>query len=232
MLGDDDDLKIVFLFFYTAIIYHVAQMLKYKGIEMPKSITFSGTGSKMISIITTDDEHLSELTTAIIENVFTQKYNSREKLEVFCDRATPKEATCKGALSMEAEDLKTNVKDISNVYTATYDNQFSTLNYDDIEKPEVKEAILKEVESFIDFFFKLNKDFDFDDELSVSPEYTKLAKEIIYNGLSSYLSEGIAMKKRNQTDEDKEVEETLFFYPLIGAINSLAFKIGSLTKLT
>ena len=58
-----------------------------------------------------------------------------------------------------------------------------------------------------------------------------MAKETLKDNLSSYLSEGIALKTKAMTEDDKELEETLFFYPLIGAINNLANKIGSRTKL-
>ena len=231
ILADDDDLKIVFVFFYAAIIYHIAKLLKNKGIEMPKSITFSGTGSKLVDILTTDDEQLTGFTKVIVEKVFDQTYDKRESLEVFCDRSMPKEATCKGALVMEEADLKINPQDITQVYTATFEDKYSSLTYQDINRKEVKDSILEEVENFIDFFFTLNKTFDFDDELSVSPEYTLLAKTTLKDNLTSYLAEGITMKTRAMTDDDKGLEETLFFYPLIGAINNLANKIGSRTKL-
>jgi hypothetical protein len=226
MLAADDDLKIVFVFFYSAIIYHIAKLLKSKKFEMPKSITFSGTGSKLMDIVTKDDEQLTAFTKVIIEKVFGQTYDNRERLEVFCDRSKPKEATCKGALVMENSDLAINPQEITEVYTATYEDQYDSLNYEDIKNRDIKESILKEVENFIDFFFSLNKSFNFENELCVSPNYTHLAKETLKNNLSSYLSEGVALKTKAMTEEDKALEETLFFYPLIGAINNLAYQIG------
>jgi 2-amino-4-hydroxy-6-hydroxymethyldihydropteridine diphosphokinase len=47
---NDDDLKIVFLIFYSSIIYHLAKLMKQKEMKAPRYITFSGTGSKIISI--------------------------------------------------------------------------------------------------------------------------------------------------------------------------------------
>jgi hypothetical protein len=226
MLAADDDLKIVFVFFYSAIIYHIAKLLKSKKFEMPKSITFSGTGSKLMDIVTKDDEQLTAFTKVIIEKVFGQTYDNRERLEVFCDRSKPNEATCKGALVMENSDLAINPQEITEVYTATFEDQYDSLNYEDIKNRDIKESILKEVENFIDFFFSLNKSFNFENELCVSPNYTHLAKETLKNNLSSYLSEGVALKTKAMTEEDKALEETLFFYPLIGAINNLAYQIG------
>src|SRR5690606_27660571 len=41
-LRQDADFRIVFLIFYSAIIYHLAKLMKAKGLEMPAYITFSG----------------------------------------------------------------------------------------------------------------------------------------------------------------------------------------------
>jgi hypothetical protein len=229
MLSDDDDMKIVFVLFYSAVIYHLAKLLKANGIDMPKNITFSGTGSKMLDILTSDDRQLSALTKVMIEKVFEKEYDKRERLQVFSDRNMPKEATCKGALMMDSESLDINPLSIAKVYAATYGDEFESLTYDDLTNSDVKTSVKKEVESFIDFFFEVNKSFDFDDELSVNPTYTRLAKEILKDNLASYLGEGISNKLKDQTDDDKELEETLFFYPLIGAINNLAYQIGSKT---
>ena len=50
-LSDDDDFKIIFLLFYTSIVYHVAELMKLKGIEHPRNIVFSGTGSRALKIV-------------------------------------------------------------------------------------------------------------------------------------------------------------------------------------
>ena len=44
-LSNDDDIKIIFLYFYSAIAYHIAQLMKSKKINFPKHLVLSGTGS-------------------------------------------------------------------------------------------------------------------------------------------------------------------------------------------
>ena len=53
-------------------------------------------------------------------------------------------------------------------------------------------------------------------------EYKDFLKEKIKNDLISGIKEKI---KDSQDNIDINIEETLFFYPLVGAINRLAFKI-------
>ena len=39
----------IFLLFYSSIVYHIAEMMKIKGMEAPRNILFSGTGSKTLN---------------------------------------------------------------------------------------------------------------------------------------------------------------------------------------
>ncbi|MFN3588366.1 MAG: hypothetical protein ACK4UP_03225 [Spirosomataceae bacterium] len=234
MLSHDSDMKIVFVLFYSAIIYHVAKMLKSQGKEMPKNISFSGTGSKLIGIISPNDDQIKKLTKVIFEKVFDSTYDLNDNLEFFTDRAIPKEATCKGALEMDNQALQILAGDINEVYAATYNDEFTELTYNDFDKSEIKNSILKEVTHFLDFFFDLNKEFNFKNELDVNSEFIKIARDVTRVNLSSYLDEAISLKKAANVDDDtaSKVEETMFFYPLIGAINHLAYCIGSQSKLS
>ena len=49
----DSDQKLIFVLFYSAIIYHTAQIMKAKKMELPQHIAFSGNGSRIINIIET-----------------------------------------------------------------------------------------------------------------------------------------------------------------------------------
>ena len=49
--------------------------------------------------------------------------------------------------------------------------------------------------------------------------------------LRDFLEEGLEYNKKNDevTADEKEIEETLFFYPLIGSINNLSSHLSELT---
>src|SRR5690606_14957805 len=116
LLSSDEDLKIIFIYFYSAIIYHIAELLKQMKIELPKHIVFSGTGSKVLNIITPDLKILSTLSRLIFENVYGEKYET-DGLSVETEKEMPKEVTCKGGLMVNADDLAFDISSIKSVYT-------------------------------------------------------------------------------------------------------------------
>src|SRR5690606_16763975 len=102
LLANDEDLKIIFIYFYSAIIYHIADLMKQKQIELPKHIVFSGTGSKVLNIISSDLKILANFSKVIFENVHNQKFDS-DGLSIETEKEMPKEVTCKGGLMLNAE---------------------------------------------------------------------------------------------------------------------------------
>ncbi|MFW5871696.1 MAG: hypothetical protein ACOCUT_01180, partial [bacterium] len=116
LLSKDDDLKIIFIYFYTAIIYHIAELMKLKEVELPKHIIFSGTGSKILNIISSDKKILSDFSKAIFESVYARSFDS-DDLSIETEKEMPKEVTCKGGLMLNPEDLAFDVRKIKTTLT-------------------------------------------------------------------------------------------------------------------
>jgi len=228
LLANDEDLKIIFVYFYCSIIYHIASLMKFKGIELPKHLIFSGTGSKILSIITTDSNILSNLSKLIFENVYGQKFDA-DGLSVETEKQMPKEVTCKGGLMVNPEDLILNVKDIKAVYNGTQISSDENLTYDKLGE-DSKVSIVKEVTDFNLFFIKLNQQINFSDNFGISNKSWDIFKNEINKHLRDYLEEGLEFnKKLDNVTDDKELEESLLFYPLIGSINNLSSQLASLS---
>ena len=229
MLAKDEDLKVVFVLFYTALLYHIAQLMKHRGINLPGAITFSGTGSKLLTIISSDDAMLGKLARVIFEKVYEQTYDT-SGLTLFYERKGPKEVTSKGALMQPANSRPVDTEAISYVYPATFNDEFTKLTYADLRKPEVVQSLLKETNAFIDFFFAVNQEFSFVRNLNVSARALVIAQQELRTHLDTSLMDGIQRKEGDVAAEysgmtdalGAPIEETLFFYPLIGAINKLA----------
>jgi hypothetical protein len=223
MLADDEDLKIVFVLFYIAIIYHVASLMKARGTEAPIGVTFSGTGSKVLHIISDDTALLRKLTQLIFEKVYEMPYASNERMMLYTDSETPKEATCKGALIMSDTQIATSPEPV--VYTGSVES----LTYARLADRDVAKLVEQEVLTFYDFFLSLNSTFNFADNLLVSARGLSTAKEFLKLNLMEDLKMGIESKRnerQNDTDQaDRPLEEPLFFYPIIGAINRLTAEL-------
>ena len=228
LLSNDEDLKIIFIYFYSAIIYHIADLMKQKQIELPKHIVFSGTGSKVLNVITSDLKILANLSKTIFENVYNQKFD-KDGLSIETEKEMPKEVTCKGGLMLNAEDLAIDIRNIKATHTCL--NGVEKLTYEQLDET-AKANIANYVGEFNNFFFNLNAQFSFADYFNVTAKSMEIFKDELSKHLRDYLEEGLEFNKKLDeiATDDKEIEETLFFYPLIGAINNLSTHLSQLTQ--
>jgi len=219
MLGHDENFKIVFIIFYAAIIYHIATIIKAKQLEMPRHLSFSGNGSKLINILTTDRQQLADFTKAIIAGVVGRPYDKELEILGFENEANPKESTCKGGLLGSAiADSRDKI-----VIKKAYGDDFITKQdtYDSVDDDYIRHAS-EAIHGFFDFIFgDLNDTFNFDENFGVSKSSLRLARDICYKDTDTYLHKGLALR-REESDGDDRLEETLFFYPIKGAIHELS----------
>jgi hypothetical protein len=139
ILRNNNSQTIVFIFFYTAIIYHLAHLMKARKTGLPRHITFSGNGSKIIRILPLDDGTLTELT----KFIFLKIYNSSPGgLETIQD-PNPKEATNKGDLNCGPDGLETIQDPNPKEATCKGDLYYSPDGLDIIHDPNPKEATCK-----------------------------------------------------------------------------------------
>jgi hypothetical protein len=229
LLSQDDDLKILFIYFYSAIIYHIAELMKAKNIELPKHIVFSGTGSKILTIITPDLKILANLSKKIFEGVYNQNFDS-DGLTIETEKEMPKEVTCKGGLMSNPEDLTIDVREIKATLTCLESRGVNKLTYDKLID-STKSEIANYVREFNSFFIKLNSQYSFTDYFNVSEKSLEIVKSEINKHIRDFLEEGLEFNKKldNVEADEKEIEETLFFYPLIGTIFYLTSQLSELT---
>jgi hypothetical protein len=241
LLENDSQLKLVFVVFYTALIYHIATLLKAKSIAQPRFISFSGNGSKVLNYITRNDTTLSNLTKIIIEKVYGTPYNS-DGLNIVRTTSQPKEVTCKGGLmmqndpfgNMDFDDLKAVLlgteQPILTTDTAGFKTQFPTGTAAEPKKTvlygaitsAVKQSVKKEVENFIDILFEIHEVFSFEDKLNVT--FTKDIADLKAD-LKKDLIDGIDSGLEAHKNLTQPVAETLFFYPITQMLNRLANNI-------
>ena len=103
------------------------------------------------------------------------------------------------------------------------------LSYDDIDA-DVIDIVVKTIKSFIDFAFDLDKDFSFFQEFDVDRNILDSVKNLCLRDVKTYLENGISLKKQmlEADGADNTIEETLFFYPLVGIINAIVREIYTL----
>jgi hypothetical protein len=218
-LSNDIDFKIIFTIFYASVLYHIANMMKNKNVVFPRYITFSGTGSKIINLIG-NSETLELLTQTIFDDILDNTENTSIKIQQV---SNSKEISCIGALLQTDDDRKIDIRDIQTVFTSN--NNSNELKYSELNN-NVQDKIIEEYSEFINWFFDLNSKFKFKDKLEINPTHFEKYKQYLKEDMHDNLSKGIEAKKLELNGNfDEELKETLFFYPLLGGLNNLAYKI-------
>lgn len=226
LLGEDENFKIVFIIFYTAIIYHIAQILNLKGMPMPRHISFSGNGSKILRVITPDDRLLAKFTCKIFQLLNVDRTDGKLEILGLGDNASsPKQATCKGALvtnhPLDEDRDKVVILKGDGTSFVDSDDTYDSIDANYISKTKVA------VEKFFEFTLsKLNKEFNFDENFGVTPESLALAKEVYADDLDTFISRGMTLAKEDSNGQER-ISETLFFYPIKGVMNVLSGAINN-----
>lgn len=225
LLQRDENFKIVFVLFYSAIIYYIAQIVRTMGLALPDYINFSGNGSKNIRIITTNNRTLARYSKTIFELVGIESGNlSISNLQE--GNISPKEITCLGGLNAN-ENLSN-----ENIVVLKYNN--SLVNNEDtlaiFDNEEYKDILVDNVISFFTLILEnlpinyLNTEFD------ISPDSLNIARQICYNRqhIRQYFNRAIDDLVRNNSNIPRNqipIKEPLFFYPIKGLLIELSNEI-------
>jgi hypothetical protein len=231
LLEKDKRLKLTIFVFYGAIAYYSANLLKKSGIGIPKYILLSGTASKSASILDSTDNfsNLSAMFQFIFEKVYGKKSDGKISIRL---SPIPKEVTCKGALKANITESikKAPVKfwiggTQDDKWGATFDKELNvqeTPKYGDVNdysKSEIEKAI-KDFYSILDEYINTIR---LESKFIIEPSAYQVFQDTRDSGIKNYLTRGIkAYYKKN----DVYIEESLFFYPLIGILNKLSFALS------
>ncbi len=221
LLRNDQQRKLVFVYFYSAIIYYIARSMKARDMEMPKQVYFSGTGSKILNIVGSRDQ-VREITQTIIERVYGQPYSTHFDIKI--EQECPKQITCRGGIRLENARLNGTV----NIDTLTARNInamkycYSMIGGDQLTMKQVnsfdtRAALVDAVKEFDQFFINMC-DKVLRDEMGVDNKVFNLFVSVLENDIDNYLTAGLGSYLKGRYEDDEVVEDVPFFYPVIGII--------------
>ena len=233
ILQEDGKQKFSIILFYTAIIYHIAKIMKSKNLPMLRHIAFSGNGSKVVSALTANQNTLESFTKHIFLKVYGEQNYPEDGLTVIYKTQNPKEATCKGGLKCTDFNAYSNVNADKLVFDTAMDNILpANQSYESIigEDNQINEGYINQSVShfndFLDFIFELNRDFSYKDNFGLETSSFNIAKKECRRDIGTYTKKGLGQKMEEPDFERTDgIEETMFFYPLIGILSALAEKV-------
>lgn len=217
LLAGDEDLKVVFVYFFTAIIYHLATLMKAKGLEQPRHISFSGTGSKVLLIVTPSTKSLEDLTRRIFEDVYGVSHGT-DGLTIVREPNMPKEVTCKGGLHKSATGTSEPPRPL--VHTSIEGRAFEPITYRALR--EHVDDVVHSIKSFNEYFIKLNEKVRLIDTFNVSPLAWKRFTDEVHKDIRGYVEQEIDVELNADSDSNiAELSESPFFFGVKGTINTL-----------
>lgn len=223
MLQQDNDFKVVFLIFYTAIIYHIANIMKLKGLALPRHIAFSGNGAKVVSILSPNNNTLAEYTKDIFCRVFGYDKYDIDGLDIIL-MDNPKIATCKGGINILRNNINVSVGDKVILRTINEQMFFTENDTYKLINDTLKQSVVKDVRDLLDFIFKNKTHFSIKNNFGIENDVMERAFNICQKDLGTFFDNGLTEKQKENQDNDP-IEETLFFYPMIGMLHELSENI-------
>lgn len=224
LLNQDGDFKIVFIIFYTAIIYHIGRTLKARGAKPPRHIAFSGNGSKLLGIISADKRLLESYTKLVLRKVMgLDAYKDLEILG-FDHNSDPKTSTAKGGFYPSADDNRDELNQVLRTADDGFVAQGET--YAKVTD-DYKARVVEQVEQFFHFVLEeMNSEFNFEKNFGANRSSLDVANNVVYRDLDTFLEKGIE-QRLEETNPGSTIEETFFFYPIKGVLQNLSAAILS-----
>ncbi|WP_332021582.1 hypothetical protein [Kaistella sp.] len=219
-LRANEKLKAVFVFYYSAIIYHVAKLMKTEKYDIPSKLIFSGNGSKILKLIESNSRAalLSEIGKYIFENVYNSEIQNRLSVEL---KENPKQMTAKGLTW--STDLDTNIRSLKTVLLGDTDDTViqrdTAIRYSEINDEKVS-SISNEVYRFIDIFSKMYGDLN-EDHFGLDRDFIHSFQNVLKEDVENYIM--LEVKKNNGNDS---ISDSLFFYPLLNSIYKFAYHVN------
>lgn len=226
ILNKDENFKIVFIIFYTAILYHIGLIIKYKGYNLPRHISFSGNGSKILNVISTNTQDLADFTKMFLEKITGKEYKSRLELIGLRKDDNPKTSTCKGGLFSSSNTLDSDPSLILRADGAGEVESELTLESLANDKEHLK-TIISSAKKFFDFVLNkipIDLQYSYDDHFGVTANSLQIARSLMNEDLDTFLEKGINVRM-DEGDSKGRVQETFFFAPIKGVINAISKNI-------
>lgn len=219
MLSADQQMKAVVLLFFAGEVYHIAQIFKAKGIPTPRYMTMSGTATKVFNIFSVSA--LEDYVCIIFKDVLGCDSNIKLKTVDI-----PKEITCKGGLEATPDDANVNVSNIQFNVSGSHSFDSSEKTFNNLTE-DVENEILISYKNFIRLFISIDKKFKYRDNFGIDNSSLQVYGNVLMEYADEDLTNMIKSRRDESMQSDAEISDSLFFYPLAGGINRLAYYIAT-----
>jgi hypothetical protein len=226
-IRNDKHLKIILLLHYSAVIYHIAQLISYikqhkdPSIVIPRYFVFSGKGSLYINALGgASGKGIRLVTKHILEKVCgPQGLTIPANFELVLTKE-PKEATANGGVLANQNGAEPDINHVILTGAEETPTSGQRIKYGDIS-PELQAAVLDNARKLLNLVLD-NEDLNLKNYFGIDTDLD-LVKSTLENHLRDGLQEGLAAFVNNK----EPLEETLFFYPFIHSLVHLSKELNT-----
>lgn len=203
------DFKPVFVYHLTSILFYMANMYKEKGLDAPRTLVFSGNGSKYIdNFISSESYVLKKIIDLVFEKVFGGQHDVNIKLP-----EERKEATCYGGLYRDKN--APIVKDI--VYQGDASKDYDKVGDMNNNLETLKSSLLlkyKEMSALYKSVLDLLKHEQIIDGTSNTQKYVQKAEEDMGTPFTTYYKTQV----KEKYGDEVLYNDSVFFLPVINKV--------------
>lgn len=234
----DGNIKFLFLFHYSAILFHIYKLCEAKNKKIPRYFCHSGKGSKMLHALDSSNnkESLKKYVSEFLKVVDGGKSQSSIFDEISINLVgNEKEITCNGGIEF-LKTIPTSGVPISGTSLflvtsgelKTLDKAFKITELDESTKEKIANDILEFLEAFakttksfnLEHFFKINVDSIHLNQLNgTKVDIYDINTSVIQN-VRDALERGITYKK-SKSGVNQQINESPFFFPLVQLIHEM-----------
>lgn len=194
-----------------ALVYHVAQVLTAKQINIPSSVSFSGMGAQYIKMISSDDKMITALVKGLLAAFLGYGFDDDgEKMPkdfMVTFQKSPKIVTAQGATLMGNTAL--------NEFAHYGENEMYVYGNSEIPSKVRYEESKQYFSKINEVYEKFLKEFLDDDDITsyIEKKYSVRFTDELKDTLRNAAEQSFAMMTRSKAPREK-VEESMFFWPL------------------
>lgn len=203
-----NDYKPLFAYHLTAILYYMAELYKDNRMDAPRTIVFSGNGSKYIDNFITGQENVLR---AIINLVFTEVFGDKHDVNLKLPEER-KESTCYGGLYRDPN--ARNVQET--VYQGTV-TKYETVGELNAHYDEIKTTLLAKYDKLAGLYKKvlelIKREKVLDNTVNTSLYVTAAERD-----MATPLSNHYKTQVREKYEEEVFFNDSVFFISIVDRI--------------
>jgi len=216
------------LLHYTALVYYLSLAVEAHNLSYPKTITFTGMGSKYLNLLG-DDCELEKLSNVIMD--YAREKTATQLSILFAPN--PKEVTAEGAVIIQtalSQGINLIQPESPICYGIVDEEEDTKICIKQIMENDFRKDVISHYEKIVDLMLKNNTFRDMVEQLGLGEALKAIPQKQEFMGIlteSFDAYQQIFMRMHKGDNDDTTVKESIFFWPLKNGLYQLGVYLAN-----